>query len=109
MNPLLKRAQELLDLGIKAENRGLYTFASIRYVQVWESLVSLVVLRDNKIIILSHREETVLFNIFHIIKTRLRDVTSKITNGSPSMSGRKSRDSAREAFEALLREMEEFM
>jgi hypothetical protein len=55
----LTRAQELLDLGIKAQNRGLYTFASIRYVQAWEALVSLVVLRDNKIIALSPREETI--------------------------------------------------
>jgi hypothetical protein len=109
VNPLLTRAQELLDLGIKAEKRGLYSFASIRYIQIWESLFSLVALREANLIALSSREETVLFNIFHMIKTRLRDVTAKMTNGSPSMSGRKNRDSPREAFETVLREMEEFM
>lgn len=109
MNPLLTRAQELLDLGIKAQNRGLYTFASIRYVQAWEALVSLVVLRDNKIIALSPREETILFNIFHMVKERLRDATSKMTNGSPAMSGKKNRDSAREAFETILCEIDEFL
>lgn len=109
MNPLLARASELLGLGIRAQDRSLYTFASIRYVQAEESLASLVVLRDNKTISLSPREETVLFNIFHMLKERLRDVTSKMTNGSPAMSGKKNRDSAREAFETVLCEMDEFL
>jgi hypothetical protein len=108
MNPLLGQAEEFIGLGIKAEKRGLYTFAAIRYSQAWTTLVNLVTLRDSGTIPLSSSEEAKLAALYHILRMRLEGVVKKMTNGH-GLSGKASNDSPREAFLVILEEMETFM
>lgn len=108
MNPLIAHAQELIDLGIKAEKKEFYTLASVRYTMVWNTLFNLVLLRENKSITLSPQEEMVMSNLYHVIKARLRDIVPKMVDGYPAMAGKRHRDSPREAFNTILQEMEEF-
>lgn len=108
MNPLLDDAENFINLGIRAEKRGLYTLANVRYSQAWTMLYSLIRLREEEQIKLSPQDETRISNMYHVLRMRMEGSFKKLRNGS-KMSGKEGHDSVRGAFETILDEMIEFM
>lgn len=105
MDPLLKRARELLEGGRSAERSGLYFIATTRYGQVLATLQNRRILHDSGEMPLSQKDELLLVALHEELSIRLRSMIGKMGNGKHSL-GSGSKDSPRDAAQMLLEEAE---
>jgi hypothetical protein len=103
MSPLLDQAEEFMKLALQSDKRGLYLLAHTRYVQVWTTLLNIIMLRDTGVVGLSVKEEARLSAVYQLLSVRMHQLVGKIGNGR-RLSG-KIDDTPLMAVEIILEEV----